>query len=124
VRALAEGQRAQAQGALARLEQETRDGAEALGGLADLLLDRVESTTGEKSAASAIKEAVRATLGPMTRADLAALDAEGRRRKVRQLVDWIEVNDEGAWAHLHLNREAVPIGHKTSPGCGRRRGYS
>jgi hypothetical protein len=124
VRALAESQRAQAHGALARLEQETGEGAEPLGGLADLLRERVESTTRERSAASAIKEAVRATLGPMRAADLAELDAEGRRRKVRQLVAWIEVNDEGAWAHLHLSRQAVPIGNKTSPGCGRRRGYS
>jgi hypothetical protein len=101
-----------------------RFGAQALGGLADLLRERVESATGEGGVEAVIEEAVRATLGPLTQADLDGLDSDARRRKVRQIVEWVEVNDEGAWAHLHLSRKAVPIGNKTSPDCGRRRGYS
>jgi hypothetical protein len=41
-------------------------------------------------------------LGQVTRAELDALDAEGRRRKMRQVVERVEVGPDGAQVRLRL----------------------
>jgi DNA invertase Pin-like site-specific DNA recombinase len=124
LRLLAEQRLQSAQGELERAQaasagEEKTD----LAVLADRLLARAESIPQEGDAAGAVRRVVRATLGEGTAAELDALTLEGRRQRVRQLVERVEVGSFGARVCLRLGGRLVPITNGTSPACpaGRRR---
>jgi hypothetical protein len=124
LRLLAEQRLRGAQGELERAQaasagEEERD----LAVLADQLLARAESIPQEGDAAAAVRRVVRATLGEVTAAELDALDLEGRRERVRQVVERVEVGSFGARVRLRLGGRLVPVANATSPACpaGRRR---
>ena len=114
-------------GAQAELEraQAASAGAEEgeLAVLADRLLARAESLPEDGDAAGTLRRVVRATLGEVTAAELDALDLEGRRQRVRQVVERVEVGPFGARVRLRLGGRLVPIANGTFPACpaGRRR---
>jgi hypothetical protein len=87
------------------------------------LLARAESLPEEGDAAGALRRVVRATLGVVTVAELDALNLEGRRQRVRQVVERVEVGPFGARVRLRLGGRLVPLANETIPACpaGRRR---
>jgi DNA invertase Pin-like site-specific DNA recombinase len=101
--------------------------------LADAILARTAHLTGSRTRATAdsideeiqeaIREAVRATLGSPTAQELDALDLEGRRQRVRQVVERVEVGSFGARLRLRLGGRLEPIANAITPACpaGRRR---
>ena len=130
LRLLAEQRVAGAQAELERAQAastgpvDSTDQAESdLAVLADRLLARAESLPEDGDAAGALRRVVRATLGEVTAAELDALDLEGRRRRVRQVVERVEVGPLGARVRLRLGGRLVPIANATSPACpaGHRR---
>ena len=92
LRVLAEQRVAGAQADLERAQAASANDEESdLAVLADRLLARAESIEQEGDAAGALRRVVRATLSEMTATELDALDLEGRRARVRQVVERVEV---------------------------------
>jgi hypothetical protein len=130
LRALAEQRLQGAQAELERAQAELSVSAASAGEeqaalrvLADQLLARGESVPQEADVKDALKRVVHATLGEVTAAELDALDLEGRRQRVRRVVERVEVGDFGARVRLRLGGRLVPIANATFPACpvGRRR---
>jgi hypothetical protein len=115
------------QGAQAELERaqaasagppgSTGEGERDLAVLADRLLARAESLPQEADVKDALKRVVRATLGEVTAAELDALTLEGRRQRVRQVVERVEVGPTGARVRVRLGGRLVPVANGTFPAC-------
>src|ERR671935_942020 len=69
-----------------------------------------------------IRRAVQRMLGDVTRAELEALDLEGRRRKVRQIVERVVLGPEGPSVVLVLGGGRVDFTDGAGAGYARRRG--
>jgi hypothetical protein len=92
VRALAQAQLREAEAALARHEaQAARPADETLATLVDALRARTGDVGPQAHPTEVLQQIVQETLGARTRAELDALDLEGRRARVRQIVERIEL---------------------------------
>jgi DNA invertase Pin-like site-specific DNA recombinase len=76
----------------------------------------------EEQIRASIRTAVRALLGHVTRGELKALDLEGRRRKVRQIVERVVLGPKGPSAVLVLGGGRVDFTDEAGAGCARRTG--
>lgn len=115
-RALAEARRDEAQADYERVKAQASVAEDSpLGTLADALLARIDGQAPSTDARGAIRDAVQSVLGHVTQAELDSLDGEGRRRKVRQVVERVEVSAEGVQVRLRLSARPVTIGNRTCP---------
>jgi DNA invertase Pin-like site-specific DNA recombinase len=124
VRALAQAQLREAEAALARLEAQATGPADpTLAALIDALRARTGDGGPQSCPTEVLQQIVQETLGAHTRAELDALDLEGRRARVRQIVERVEVGAGQPRARLRLGGRVVDVATAISPACpaGRRR---
>jgi hypothetical protein len=116
--ALAQVQLREAEVALARLgAQATGPADPTLAALVDALRARTGDVGLRAHPTEVLQQIVQETLGAHTRAELDALDLEGRRAKVRRIVERVELSEGRAQARLRLGGRVVVLGNATSPAC-------
>jgi hypothetical protein len=110
----------------AEAHAETGGARDALAELVLTLSGRFAGSAGgpvsEEEIRAGVHAAVRAMLDHATRAALKALDLEGRRRKVRTVVERVVLGPEGPSAVLVLGGGRVDVTDGAWAGCARRRG--